>query len=58
MSHIGFTRETSSLETAFTEMRGQFVTTEDYCAKGLGIDRAGQQALRERFIERRRRRRS
>jgi protein-tyrosine phosphatase len=40
------------LETAFTEMRGQFGTMEDYFAKGLGIDRAGQQTLRERFVER------
>lgn len=39
------------LNASFTEMKDKFGTIESYFADGLGIDAAGQQALRERFVE-------
>jgi protein-tyrosine phosphatase len=39
------------LEASFEEMRDKFGGIEDYFAQGLGIDPAGQQALREQFVE-------
>lgn len=38
------------LEASFDEMRKQYGTIERYFAEGLGIDAAGQQALRTRFL--------
>ena len=38
------------LEASFEEMHKQFGGIEDYFAKGLSINEAGQQALRKRFI--------
>ncbi|MCB0241473.1 MAG: tyrosine-protein phosphatase, partial [Anaerolineae bacterium] len=39
------------LEESFRVMRDQFGGIEGYFAEGLGIDPAGQQALREQFLE-------
>ena len=39
------------LQASFTEMKNQFGTIEQYFEAGLGIDAAGQQALRARFVE-------
>ncbi|MEE4273083.1 MAG: tyrosine-protein phosphatase [Thermoanaerobaculales bacterium] len=39
------------LEASFDEMRTQYGSIEEYFADGLGIDAAGQAALRDRFIE-------
>jgi protein-tyrosine phosphatase len=38
------------LEASFDEMSKQYGSIENYFAKGLGIDAAGQQALRTRFL--------
>ena len=38
------------LEASFDEMQKRYGTIEAYFAKGLGIDAAGQQALRDRFL--------
>jgi protein-tyrosine phosphatase len=40
------------LEASFDEMQKRYGTIEAYFAKGLGIDSAGQQALRDRFLRR------
>jgi len=40
------------LQASFDEMQKRYGTIEAYFAKGLGIDAAGQQALRDRFIRR------
>ena len=48
LSILGVRRE--YLEAAFGEMRDQFGDIEGYFGEGLGIDAAGQRALRERFI--------
>lgn len=50
LSILGVRRE--YLDASFQEMRARFGTIEDYFAVGLGIDRAGQDALRARFLER------
>ncbi len=39
------------LEASFEEMRRRYGTIEKYFAEGLGIDAAGQKALREIFLE-------
>jgi protein tyrosine/serine phosphatase len=39
------------LEASFKEMHDQFGSIKDYFATGLGIDAGGQQALRDRFVE-------
>lgn len=39
------------LEASFDEMNKQYGSVENYFAKGLGIDAAGQQQLRERFLD-------
>lgn len=39
------------LESSFDEMQKQYGSIEKYFSEGLGIDAAGQQALRERFLE-------
>jgi protein-tyrosine phosphatase len=51
LSILGVRRE--YLEVSFKEMHDQFGGIEEYFAKGLGIDAAGQQTLRDRFVERR-----
>ncbi|MCG6867951.1 MAG: tyrosine-protein phosphatase [Gammaproteobacteria bacterium] len=38
------------LEASFDEMRQRYGTIEKYFSEGLGIDAAGQQALRDRFL--------
>jgi protein-tyrosine phosphatase len=38
------------LEASFDEMQKRYGTIEAYFAKGLGIDAAGQKALRDRFL--------
>jgi protein-tyrosine phosphatase len=38
------------LETAFDEMETKYATIEKYFSEGLGIDAAGQKALREAFL--------
>ncbi len=38
------------LEASFDEMQKRYGTIEAYFAKGLGIDAAGQNALRDRFL--------
>ena len=48
LSILGVRRE--YLEASFEEMHKQFGGIEDYFAKGLSIDEAGQQALRKRFV--------
>ena len=48
---IGVQRE--YLESALDDMRERFGTVEGYFAEGLGIDAAGQDALRVAFVERR-----
>ncbi len=48
-SILGVRRE--YLEAAFKAMHDQFGSIEDYFTTGLGIDAAGQQALRDRFVE-------
>ena len=52
LSILGVRRE--YLEASFKEMHDQFGSIEDYFATGLGIDADGQQALRDRFVEKRR----
>jgi protein-tyrosine phosphatase len=39
------------LEASFSEMRKHYGTIENYFAKGLGIDAAGQEALRDILLE-------
>jgi protein-tyrosine phosphatase len=39
------------LEASFKEMHDKFGSIEDYFAKGLGIDQAGHEALRQCFVE-------
>ena len=39
------------LEASFDEMQKRYGTIEAYFAKGLGIDTAGQRALRDRSCE-------
>lgn len=48
LSILGVRRE--YLEASFREMGDRFGSIEDYFTKGLGIDSAGQNALRERFL--------
>jgi protein-tyrosine phosphatase len=50
LSILGVRRE--YLDASFKEMHDQFGSIEDYFATGLGIDQVGQQALRDRFVER------
>jgi protein-tyrosine phosphatase len=38
------------LDASFSEMHAKYGTTEGYFADGLGIDKAGQQRLRDRFL--------
>lgn len=38
------------LQASFDEMRSQYGTIEDYFTKALGIDAAGQNVLRERYL--------
>ena len=45
---LGVKRE--YLEASLDEMQKQYGSIENYFAQGLGIDAAGQQALRERFL--------
>jgi protein-tyrosine phosphatase len=40
------------LEAAFDEMRTRYGTIEDYFSEALGIDAAGQEALRDLYLER------
>jgi len=40
------------LEASFDEMRKQYGSIEQYFAEGLGIDAAGQQALRDLYLDR------
>ena len=40
------------LDAGLDEMTGRFGSVEGYFAEGLGIDAAGQAALREAFVER------
>jgi protein-tyrosine phosphatase len=40
------------LRASFDEMRSQYGTIEDYFAKALGIDAAGQNALRNLHLVR------
>jgi len=40
------------LKASFDEMQAQYGSIERYFAEGLGIDAAGQQALRDRFLPR------
>lgn len=40
------------LHASFAEMRAKFGGIEDYFAQALGIDAAGQDALRQRFVQR------
>jgi protein-tyrosine phosphatase len=51
LSILGVRRE--YLEASFKEMHDQFGGIGEYFAKGLGIDAAWQQTLRDRFVERR-----
>jgi protein-tyrosine phosphatase len=39
------------LQASFDQVRTQYGSIESYFDKGLGIDRAGQQRLRDRFLE-------
>jgi protein-tyrosine phosphatase len=39
------------LDASFDQVRIQYGSIENYFAKGLGIDRAGQQKLRDRFLQ-------
>jgi protein-tyrosine phosphatase len=50
LSILGVRRE--YLDASFQEMHARFGTVEGYFAAGLGIDRAGQDALRARLLER------
>ena len=38
------------LKAAFDEMRKRYGTIENYFSEGLGIDAAGQQALRDLYL--------
>jgi protein-tyrosine phosphatase len=38
------------LEASFDQVRTQYGSIENYFDKGLGIDRTGQQKLRDRFL--------
>jgi protein-tyrosine phosphatase len=49
LSILGVRRE--YLETSLKAMHDMFGSIEDYFSKGLNIDAAGQQALRERFLD-------
>jgi protein-tyrosine phosphatase len=49
LSILGVRRE--YLETSLQEMRDQYGSIEGYFSRGLDIGAAGQQALRERFLE-------
>jgi len=40
------------LEASFDEMQKRYGTIEKYFSDGLGIDAAGQTALRELYLER------
>ena len=40
------------LEAAFDEVKGKYGTVERYFSEGLGVDAAGQKALRDRFLAR------
>jgi protein-tyrosine phosphatase len=42
--------KTEYLRASFEEMRAKYGTIEAYFADGLGIDKAGQQRLRDRFL--------
>ena len=48
LSILGVRRE--YLEAAFNELHHHFGGIKEYFARGLGIDRAGQQAIRQQFI--------
>ena len=39
------------LDAAFDQVKAQYGSIENYFDKGLGIDRAGQQKLRHRFLQ-------
>lgn len=41
-----------SLKASFDEVKTRYGTIEEYFAKGLSVDAAGQQALRDRFLAR------
>ena len=43
--------DTAYLDAALEEMRDRFTTIESYFADGLGIDTAGQEALRDAFLD-------
>jgi protein-tyrosine phosphatase len=38
------------LQASFDEMKAQYGNIEGYFEKGLGIDKVGQQRLRDRFL--------
>ena len=42
--------KTEYLQAAFDEVKTQYGSVEGYFEKGLGIDKAGQQQLRDRFL--------
>jgi protein-tyrosine phosphatase len=39
------------LQASFDQVKSQYGTIESYFDKGLGIDRTGQQKLRDRFLQ-------
>jgi protein-tyrosine phosphatase len=43
--------KTEYLQAAFDQVKTQYGSIENYFDKGLGIDRAGQQKLRDRFLQ-------
>jgi hypothetical protein len=42
--------KTEYLQSSFDEVKTQYGSIESYFEKGLGIDKAGQQQLRDRFL--------
>ena len=42
--------KTEYLQSSFVEVKTQYGSIEGYFEKGLGIDNAGQQQLRDRFL--------
>jgi protein-tyrosine phosphatase len=42
--------KTEYLQSSFAEVKTQFGSVEGYFEKGLGINKAGQQQLRDRFL--------
>ena len=42
--------KTEYLQSSFVEIKTQYGSIDGYFEKGLGIDEAGQQQLRDRFL--------